>query len=266
MTTLKAVLDALEPVGDTAGGAGTAWRGAIPDNWLQGRTAYGGLSAAVALHCAIQSEADLPPLRSAQVSFIGPLSGPVTVTAQKLRRGKNAAFIQADVASDAGLGLRCTFVFMRAIDSAVDHQSTATPDFRRPGPEDRTFTGNPHVAFSQNFEFLDQRDQAALRPAEWLRWTRLIEREGLHPMVELLAIGDCLPPAALRLLGRNVPLSSMTWMVNVLGAAPTTSDGWWLLRANADYARAGSSSQQMGIWNADGEMVAEQMQSVALFG
>jgi len=70
----------------------------------------------------------------------------------------------------------------------------------------------------------------------------------------------------LRLLGRNVPLSSMTWMLNVLGPTPATCDGWWLLRANADYARAGSSSQQMGIWNAAGEMVAEQMQSVALFG
>ena len=108
MTTLKEVLDELEPTGDQM-----AWRGAIPDDWLQGRTAYGGLSAAIALHCAMQSEDDLPPLRSAQVSFIGPLSGPIMVTAHKLRRGKNAAFIQADVESEAGLGLRCTFVFMR---------------------------------------------------------------------------------------------------------------------------------------------------------
>jgi acyl-CoA thioesterase len=261
MTTLQQVLDGLEPSGEA-----NVWRGTIPDNWLQGRTAYGGLSAAVALHCTLQAQDDLPPLRSAQVSFIGPLSGPITVSVHLLRRGKNAAFVQADVASEAGLGLRCTFVFMRAIESAVDHRATETPDFACPALGDRTFNGNPNVAFSQNFEFLDQRDAAALRPAEWLRWTRLVERDGLDPMVELIAIGDCLPPAALRLLGRNVPLSSMTWMLNVLGPAPTTRDGWWLLRANADYARAGSSSQQMGIWNAEGEMVAEQMQSVALFG
>lgn len=260
MMTLKEVLDALEPTGDQM-----AWRGAIPDDWLQGRTAYGGLSAAIALHCAMQSEDDLPPLRSAQVSFIGPLSGPIMITAHKLRRGKNAAFIQADVESEAGLGLRCTFVFMRAIESEVDYQTTDLPDFPRPGPGDTTFKGNPHVAFTRNFEFLDRREGPALKPAEWLRWTRLNERDGLDPMVELIAIGDCLPPAALRLLGRNVPMSSMTWILNVLGPAPSTEDGWWLLRSNADYARAGSSSQQMGIWNAAGEMVAEQMQSVALF-
>ena len=258
MTTLKEILDGLEA-------QETGWHGTIPDDWLQGRTAYGGLSAAIALHCAMQSDTDLPPLRSAQVSFIGPLAGPIKVTAQRLRRGKNAAFIQADVESEAGLGLRCTFVFMRAIESEVDYQTSALPDFPRPTPEAETFKGNAHVAFTRNFEFLDRREGPNLLPAEWLRWTRVNEREGLDPMVELMLIGDCLPPAALRLLGRNVPMSSMTWIMNVLGPAPRTDDGWWLLRSNADYARAGSSSQQMGIWNAAGEMVAEQMQSVALF-
>lgn len=260
MTSLKEILDTLQPLAD-----GPGWRGDIPDDWLQGRTAYGGLSAAIALHCAMQSDTDLPPLRSAQVSFIGPLSGPILVTAHRLRRGKNAAFIQADIESEAGLGLRCTFVFMRAIASEVDYQTTTLPDFPQPTADDTTFKGNPHVAFTRNFEFLDRREGPDLLPAEWLRWTRLNQREGLDPMVELIAIGDCLPPAALRLLGRNVPMSSLTWIMNVLGPAPATEDGWWLLRSNADYARAGSSSQHMGIWNARGEMVAEQMQSVALF-
>jgi len=57
----------------------------------------------------------------------------------------------------------------------------------------------------------------------------------------------------------------MTWLCNLLTAAPATTDGWWLLRTSSDYARAGSSSQEMGMWNADGEPVAQQMQSVALF-
>lgn len=260
MTSLKQILDGLTPLAE-----GIGWRGAIPEDWLQGRTSYGGLSAAIALHCAMQSDEDLPPLRSAQVSFVGPLAGPILVTTHRLRRGKNAAFIEASIESAAGLGLRCTFVFMRAIESEVDYQTTILPDFPRPGPGDTTYKGGAAVAFTRNFEFVDRRDGPGLLPAEWLRWTRLNEREGLDPMVELLAVGDCLPPAALRLIGRNVPMSSMTWILNVLGPTPSTEDGWWLLRSNADYARAGSSSQQMGIWNAAGEMVAEQMQSVALF-
>ena len=259
MTGVKAIIEALEPVED--GG----WRGAIPDSWLQGRTSYGGLSAALALHAAQVSDEDLPPLRSAQVSFIGPLSGTVLIRAQRLRRGRNAAFIQADVESEAGLGLRATFVFMGPVASKVELRQGTTPDFAKPQPGDQTYKGNSAVAFAGNFELLDRRD-ATVGPAEWLRWVRLKERDGLDPMVELVTIADCLPPAALKLVGGPAPVSSMTWLLNVLGPQPRTEDGWWLLRANADYASGGSSSQQMGIWNAGGEPVAEQMQSVAIFG
>ena len=256
MTTLKQVIDALQPI---EGG----WRGTIPDNWLQGRTAYGGLSTALALHAAQASDTDLPPLRSAQVAFVGPLSGTVMVTAHRLRRGRNAAWIQADVESEAGLGLRAVFVFMGPIESRLSHHAGGAPDFAVPGAGDKTFDGHKAVAFSQNFELLDRRDDVG--PAEWLRWTRLKERDGLDPMVELVAIADCLPPAALKLLGGPAPVSSMTWQLNLLGPAPVTRDGWWLLRAVTDYAEAGSSSQRMAIWNSDGAAVAEQMQSVALF-
>jgi acyl-CoA thioesterase len=256
MTTLAQVIDALEPV---AGG----WRGTVPDNWLQGRTAYGGFSAALALVAAQRSDSDLPPLCSAQVSFVGPLSGPVVVRAQRLRRGRNAAFVQADVESEAGLGLRATFVFMREIESRLDHASGTAPAFPLPGPDTRTFVGTPGVAFTRNFELLDRRDDVG--PAEWLRWIRLVDRDRLDPVVELIAVADCLPPAALKLLGEVAPVSSMTWLLNLLGPAPMTRDGWWLLRADTDYARAGSSSQAMAIWNADGTPIAQQLQSVAIF-
>jgi len=256
MTALADVIAALQPV---EGG----WRGEVPDGWLQGRTAYGGLSAALALHAAMASDVDLPPLRSALVAFIGPLSGSVTVRARRLRRGRNAAFVEADVESDAGLGLRATFVFMSRVASTLDHQAQSVAAPPAPGPDDKVMRGHPAVAFSQNFELADVE---AAGPAEWLRWVRLKARAGLHPMVELMAVADCLPPVALKLLGRPAPVSSMTWQLNLLGDALVTQDGWWLLQATSDYARDGTSSQRMGIRAADGTPVAEQMQSVAVFG
>ena len=261
MIGLPSILAALEPV---EGG----WRGRIPDNWLQGRTAYGGLSTALALHAAQASDDDLPPLRSATVSFIGPLAGDVRVRATRLRRGRNAAFVQADVESEAGLGLRAVFVFMRDQPSTIDHVVGRAPDFAQPGPDDRVFSGKPQgpgPGFLTNFEFVDRREPGE-DPAEWLRWVRVKDRAGLDPEVELALIADCLPPAAMKLAPRFMPLSSLTWLVNLLGPVPATEDGWWLLRARTDYARAGSSSQNMGIWSADGTAVAEQMQSVAIFG
>jgi acyl-CoA thioesterase len=257
MTSLGRIIAGLEPV---EGG----WRGEIPDNWLQGRTAYGGLSAALALHAAQRSDDDLPPLRSAQVAFVGPLTGTVLIRATRLRRGRNAAYIQADVESEAGLGLRATFVFMRELESTIDHVAGAAPAFAPPTPDARVYNGTKGVAFTRNFEFLDQRD-GSVGAAEWLRWVRLVDREGLDPVVELVAVADCLPPVALKLVGGPAPVSSMTWLLNLLTPAPRTRDGWWLLRATSDHIRAGSSSQPMAIWNADGEAIAQHLQSIAVF-
>ncbi|HEX8485923.1 thioesterase family protein [Sphingomonas sp.] len=261
----------MTPIAEILANAATidgGFRATIPMDWLQGRTAYGGLSSALALHAAHACDTDLPPLRSAQVSFIGPLSGNVAVSATRLRRGRNAAFIQADITSDAGLGYRATFVFMTDQTSRVVLDQRPPAGIAPPAPDARLYTG-PEEFFTGNFDFLDVKEASDGRPlgeAEWLRWARLRARDGLHPMVEVMAIGDALPPAAFRLLGKQLaPISSLTWMVNLLSATPRTRDGWWLLSAQSDYALAGCSSQSMRLWNSDGELVAEGMQSVAIF-
>jgi hypothetical protein len=59
----------------------------LPADWLQGRTAYGGLSAALCLQATVRSHADLPPLRSAQFCFIGPATGELDIAAAVLRQG-----------------------------------------------------------------------------------------------------------------------------------------------------------------------------------
>ena len=84
-------------------------------------------------------------------------------------------------------------------------------------------------------------------------------------MVELLLMADGLPPGVMPLL-RKGPVSSMTWLVNLLTAAPATRDGWFLVRAAGNYAENGCSSQEMGMWNADGAPLATGMQSIAIFG
>jgi acyl-CoA thioesterase len=236
----------------------------IPPAWAQGRTTYGGLSSALALHAAQRCAPDLPPLASAQVSFIGPLAGTVRVAATMLRRGRNTAFVQSDITGDAGLGYRATFVFMGPRDSSIDLAETPRHDQPPPAPDAKLYTG-PADFFTGQFEFLDVK-APDLGPAELLRWARLRERDGLDPMIELIAIADSLPPAAFKLLGgRMVPVSSLTWTINLLTPTPITDDGWWLLHTRSDHARHGGSSQAMAVCNATGERVAEGMQSVALF-
>lgn len=236
----------------------------IPDGWLQGRTAYGGLSAALALEAARKASPDMPPLRSAQISYVGPLAGRVSVRAQQLRRGKNAAFVRCDVSSEAGLGLSGMFVFMNALESHVDVDLSSVPDIGGPRPNEEGHGVVPNF-FTNNFNWSDAWPRPAEPEPDVSRWVQLKERAGLDPMVELIAIGDALPPAAMPLMKQWGPISTMTWLVNLLTPEPQTRDGWWLIRATASFARNGCSSQAMHIWNADGKPIATAMQSVALF-
>lgn len=233
----------------------------IDERWLQGRTSYGGATAAIALAAVKAAFDDLPPLRSMQIAFVGPLSGNVTATPVLLRRGKNSAFVGCDVVGADGLGLRALFLFMASRESEL-----AFADMVRPShtpPEDGAFDGSTiGPSFLANFEFARAGDP---QPGQWLRWVRLKDRSALSGDIELVAIADALPPAAMSLARQWGPISTTTWQLNLVTDAPLTDDGWWLIEAHMLHAGHGSSSQAMTIWNRAGQPVATATQSVAIF-
>lgn len=237
----------------------------IPPGWMQGRTTYGGLSSALALEAARRSVPDLPPLRSAQIGFIGPLGDAVTVQATLLRRGRTACFVQVDMVGEAGLGLRALFVFAAPQPSGVAFEAGAAPEVLAPGEVPVPFPPGQLPVFTANFEYWQAQSSQSAVPADLLLWVRLKERAGIDPHVALLAVGDALPPAALLLARQPGPTSSINWTLNFPAIPPETADGWWLLRSSAHHAHHGGSSQTMAIWNRQGDMVAAAMQSVALF-
>ncbi len=252
----------------------------VPLDWHQGRTAYGGFSAALALSAAqAVGGDDLPVLRSSVVSFVGPLAGEIAVRARVLRRGRNATWISAEITrrDDLGgdaVGLTATFVFMSAVKSqlALDHLPLPTgliaPEDSHPAMSELApaFLKTYYEARFALPHSDGKQPRGAVKKPEICWWVRLKEAEKLDPMAAMLLIADALPPGAMPLMTARVPVSSMTWQANLLTPVPFTRDGWWLLRSTADYARDGCSSQQMHIWNADGVPVMSGMQSVALFG
>jgi acyl-CoA thioesterase len=73
------------------------------------------------------------------------------------------------------------------------------------------------------------------------------------------------PPAVLPMFKEFAPISSMTWMMNFVKEDLSTSDGWYLLRSEAENAQDGYSSQDMQVWNSDKELLITGRQSVAIF-
>jgi acyl-CoA thioesterase len=239
----------------------------IPEAWMQGRTTYGGLSAALCLETALQSFADLPPLRSATITFIGPAGGPVEGRAKLLRRGKSVTYVEADVSTDQGLATRCVFAFGGARPSALDQSFTPAPALPAPEQCEAFMPEGVGPAFARHF---DTRLAKGARPITGARehdifvWVRHNEESG-ETLPALLALADMPPPAVLPMFTAPAPISTMTWMVNVLTDRPATRDGWWLLQSRADNASQGYSSQDMLVWNRDGALVIAGRQNVAIF-
>jgi acyl-CoA thioesterase len=237
----------------------------VPEGWRQGRTAFGGFSAAVAYEAAKIIAPSPPPLRSAQVAFIGPVSETLTASARILRQGKSSLFVEASVHCEGKLALLTVFAFMADRPSAVERDAPPPP--KVPAPEDTLLWDRSRgPEFAVQFEARYAEDRSQRGRGGFLRWMRLKDREGVDAASELLLVADALPPAAMDLMQTPAPVSSVTWMVNFLTGTPRTRDGWWLLDSTADEARGGLSSQSMRMWSASGEAVGLGMQSAALFG
>ena len=119
---------------DTFRADGAGWSGAAPVSWAQGRTLYGGMTAALAWAMTARSLPDLPPLRSAQIAFVGPAAGELVITPTLIRRGRSAAFVRVSVSGEAGPAAECLFSCGAPRESQVRHAAPPAPRRpRRPG-------------------------------------------------------------------------------------------------------------------------------------
>src|SRR3546814_5826256 len=125
-SALDTLLATLRPDGCTA----TAH---IDDGWMQGRTAYGGISSAVALAATMALHPSEPPLRYAQFSFVGPVGGDCSVGTRVLRQSKSSLFVDAGVSSDMGFGTAALFAFSPDRQGHLDHNRLTMPDAPDPG-------------------------------------------------------------------------------------------------------------------------------------
>jgi acyl-CoA thioesterase len=246
-----------------------AYRQAIPPEWGQGRTAYGGITAALSGAAAAKAHPGLPPMRSAQVGFIGPAAGEAQVKTELLRQGRSTTFVATDLTAEAGLATRCLFVFGAGRDGALSHRDMPMPDLPPPDPAEVLPMGPPFPNFLSQFEvhivrggvpFTGRGDH---RSFWWVRHRDENAREGLLP---LLALADVTPPAISPKIDNIVPVSSVTWQVDFLTDDPSSADGWYLVETSAESAGDGWSAQRMAIWAKDGRPVAAHRQSVVVFG
>lgn len=246
---------------------GDRWRVTIPADWMQGRTTYGGLSAALCLQAVQQQFPELPPLRAAQINFIGPAGGEIEIEVNVLRQGRSVTYIMASATLDGQIATHAVFCFGASRESRLDADYTIAPNVPNVDAAGPFFTAAGAPVFTQHFECkLASGGQPVTGSDEhehhiWVRH-KDTEATGIPAM---LGIADMPPPAVLPMFSEPAPISSMTWSLNFLSDDFTVADNWWLIRTAAENARHGYSSQDMQIWNEAGELVISAQQSVAVF-
>lgn len=263
MSSLRAVVETLAPEGD-------AFVIAAPEEWGQGRTLYGGMTAALAHEAVKRGLGDLGPLRSAQFTFVGPAAGKLRFEPKLLRRGRSSAIVGLECFNEEGQAAHATFVFGAPRESKVAHEYLTMPrvdapdacePFRKEGAAARRgFWNNFETRLASGGRFFEL---SAPRP-EFAVWTRFLDNGGADPITALLALADCLPPAAMVHFPAPAPISTMTWTIDVL-ETPSNVDGWHLLWSSSEHAGDGYSMQAMTLWNDAGEPLAVGRQAVAIF-
>ncbi len=240
----------------------------VPDTWAQGRTLYGGISAALCLEAVVRDFPDLPPLRSAQIAFVGPAGGEVDLRTTLLRQGKSAAFVSCDLTAGGQAGTRALFCFGQSRQSQFSQAAAVMPIVPAPSDCQPYFPSAHRPNFVANFDMLLARGAppvSGAAKAENFLWVRHLDETAPPNMVALLALADAAPPAALSMFTTRAMISTMTWSIDVLHADVASRGGWWLCSSTADTIASGYSSQNMMVWNSDGVAVLAARQTIAMF-
>lgn len=246
-------------------GDGGAWSVDLPQAWAQGRTAYGGLTAALCVEAARRAHPDAPPLRSAQFVFAGPAGGRLSTRTSVVRRGKSTTIIEAALDGEAGPATRALLTFGADRESRVGHQRITHLPAPTPESCEPYFAGGMGPAFAVNFEarLADGFRPLAGGEPRFAVWARHRDATDVHPETAFIGLADMPPPAAMAVFPAPGPISTITWSVDFV--APPAALDWVLIVAQSDAAAQGYSQQSSSFWGPEGQLIALARQTVAVF-
>lgn len=238
--------------------------------WTQGRTAFGGLSGALAV-CGM--EKILPsaqPIRSLMVSFIAPVPpGKVTVVPEIIRQGKNVTQLTSNLVVDDVICLQAMAVFGN---SRSTLEITPDPQFN-PEPRMGKYNLEGHSgklpAFLHFFEgdwtgggipFSNSKDN---RLGIWVKHRSDMSE---FPNEKILSIADIPPPVILSHYDKPyVNASSLTWSLEFVVEPEDIKTDWFYLDFVVDHAAHGYTQQSGKVFSEDGRLCALSRQCMVYF-
>ena len=244
----------------------------ISKDWTQGRTAFGGVSAAM-IYAAIKEKVTADRvLRSYSVNFVGPLhaDAPFDIEVDILRQGKSATQAIARAIQDGKTAIMCQACFGVARESKIEVKNTdkhtmsvptkanflpqlpkVTPKFLRHLDLARVEGGLPFTGSNKSHIH------------GWMRFTQAPQK---ITDAHVIALIDAWPPTTLQMLRWPAPASTMCWNIEFIHPHSEFSPtDWFAYQANTRQAAHGYGHTEANIWDSQGELIAISRQTVALF-
>ena len=245
-------------------------RSTVSDDWLQGRSAFGGLQGAFALWAMRTLVPASMPLRTFQMTFIAPVgAGDAVTRAHVLRAGKNTMHVEARIEHGGELLAHAIAIFGSPRESIVRRElphPTPTPTV---GGTRLPFVPNVVPNFMQHFNVRLLEGALPFSGSSVARnvFDLGMDDSGNATETHLLAVADFVPPVALSWMPKPTPGSSMTWMLEVLDQNFATQPlQRWRVDSEMIAARDGYTSQSTVIYAPNGTATVLSRQSMVIFG
>jgi acyl-CoA thioesterase len=247
----------------------------VPPDWLQGRTVFGGMQMAIAvrgMRAVMPHDSAGLPLRSVQMTFVGPLGGgePIHLQPVLLRRGRSTTHARCDLLQHDAVGCSAIGIFGVARASQFVHEMPAPDPGKRPQDvAEATMPASRAPRFIEHFEArwaVGAVPFSGYAEPHSMIYARLRDREcGAEDA--LLALADVIPTPVLSMLTQPTPASSLSWMIEVLrDPARLELDDWCLIDTEVRAGTEGYLSQTSVLYGPDRHAYAVSHQTVGVFG
>lgn len=241
----------------------------IHDKWTQGRSTFGGLTAAIGLR-ALRRVIPDRPLASVDVAFIGPVgAGEVDIDVEVLREGKNVTHGAAALRVGGSIAARVQAVYGAPRPSAISVPSP--PPTPSGAPEDAPplpYLEGVTPTFTQYFDFRMTEGDIPFTGSKRTTmggWIRAREVAGpIDPESILVVMTDAWPSPVVPRASRPIPASSVRMNVQALAAVPEAFEDYWWFRSELVQAGHGYATLAGRLYAGD-TAVAWTEQLVAYF-
>jgi acyl-CoA thioesterase len=254
---------------DTMRAEGTECFVEVDEDWGQGRATYGGLVAAVGNEAMRRLVPRDRVLRSLQTTFVGPAApGAWTLSTRVLRVGRAVSSAYCEISVEGEVAAVLVGVYGGARPTRVDLPlANASPHSVDDLPEMLLgVDGGPRYVQHFAVRWIEGPGlfTGARSPGK-----AFIRHRDPAPLTEshVVALADCLPPAAMSMFTAPAPASTLVWtleFVNHTFAFP--SDAWWRIEHDTDAAKEGYANQTGVLYDPTGAPAALTRQLVAIFG